>query len=99
MDVRIQAVQFTADQKLRDYINQKVGKLEQHFDRISSVEVYLKLESNSTVKDKIVSIRCNVPGPDLYAEETSKKFEEGIDSAIGSLRRQIKKRKTKMGKR
>ena len=97
MNITIQAVQFTADKQLLEFIQKKIEKLSQFFDRITSVDVYLKLDNQSSqVKDKVVSLRCNIPGNQLFAEETSKKFEEGIDQAILALKRQLKKHKEKV---
>ncbi len=99
MNIDIQTVQFTADQKLVDFIEKKAKKLEQFFDRITSIEVYLKLDNKSSqVKDKVVSVRANIPGNQLFAEETSKVFEEGVDSAMDSLKRQLKRHKEKIRK-
>lgn len=98
MNVSIQAVAFSADQDLINVIEKKMSKLEQYHDRITGVEVYLKLDNKSTqIKDKIVSIRCQIPGVKaLFSEETGKKFEPAVDKAITALRRQIKKHKEKM---
>lgn len=100
MNISIQAVQFTADQKLVEFIEKRIAKLQQYFDRITSVEVYLKLENKSTqIKDKTVSIRCNIPGSNFYAEDTTAKFEASVDEVVDSLTRQIKKHKTKLHRR
>ena len=97
MNIKIQAIQFTADQKLLELIDKKVSKLEQFFDRITSVEVYLKLDSQSSqIKDKVVRLKCSVPGTQLFAEDTSKLFEEGIENTVNSIRRQLKRHKEKM---
>ena len=96
MDIKIQSVNFTADQKLLDYIEGKINKLERFFDRITKVEVFLKVDSQSQqVKDKVVSIRCNVPGNQFFAEESSKSFEAGAENASNALKRQIKRYKEK----
>ena len=43
----------------------------------------------------VVLIKANIPGSTLIAKEKSKKFEESIDLAVDSLKRQIEKIKTK----
>jgi len=96
MKINIQSVKFNADQKLVNHIESKLSKLERFFDHITGVDVFLKLdEQSSTVKDKVVSIRCRVPGTQLFAEETSKTFEVSVDQAMQSLSRQVKKYKAK----
>lgn len=97
MDIRVQAIQFDADTKLVELIEKKITKLQTFFDQIIDAEVYLKLENKSTqVKDKTVTIKLNIPGKTLAAEETSKLFEEATDLVVESLRRQLKKHKEKI---
>jgi putative sigma-54 modulation protein len=97
MKVEIQAVHFQADQKLKEFIERKVEKLETYFDRIIESNVTLSLEKNGTqVKNKIAVIKLSIPGNVLVARETTKLFEESVDMAVDSLRRQLKKYKSKV---
>lgn len=96
MDVNIQSIHFDADDKLIDFINRKLDKLETFDDKIIAADVYLKLDSHQQIKDKIVEIKINVPGTRLFSSETTKSFEESADLAVENLRRQIRKRKTKL---
>ena len=43
MEVRIQAIHFDASEKLQDFIQKKVAKLEKFCDDIKKVEVSLKV--------------------------------------------------------
>lgn len=93
MKITTEAIHFTADQKLLDYIDKKVGKLEQYFDKIIDAIVTLRLENSGQIKDKIVDIRLNVPGDTLYITEKSKTFETAVDSASAVMKRQLIKYK------
>ncbi len=93
MKVHTQSVHFSADAKLISFIEKKLGKLDQFFDRIVSANVILKLENSGQIKDKIAEIKINIPGAILYAKETNKTFEASIDNAISSLKRQVVKYK------
>ena len=96
MNVKIQTVRFNADEKLVDYINQKLQKLQVFHDRIVKVDVFLKLDNVvHTIKDKIAEIRVHVPRHNFFAKTTSKSFEESFDDALDSLLIQIKKKKQK----
>lgn len=96
MKIQIQALHFNADQSLKDFINKKLSKLETYYDRIIDSDVVLSLDHlNTQVKDKVVVIKTNIPGNTIIAKEKSKKFEEAIDLAVASLKRQIEKIKTK----
>ncbi|MGK0363566.1 MAG: putative sigma-54 modulation protein [Saprospiraceae bacterium] len=95
MTIHTNAVAFKADSKLIDFINAKLTKLEQLFDRIIDARVVLKLENSGQVRDKIAEVRINLPGHVLIAKESHKTFEASIDATIDNLKRQIKRYKTK----
>lgn len=96
MNVKINAVGFVADVKLRDLLTTKLDKLNTFFDNIIDTEVFLKLDSNQTVKDKIIELKVHIPGKTLFVSETTKSFEESLDLSIDVMSRQIKKEKEKM---
>ena len=94
MKVRIQSSQFTVAEHLSEFIEKKMQKLEQFFDRIIDAEVYLSLDGNNrVVRDKTVKVKVNLPGNQVVAIETDKLFEPAIDAAVESIRRQIKRYK------
>lgn len=99
MRVYTEAVQFKADQKLVDFVDRKLGKVEQFFDKIIEARVTLKLENSGQVRDKIAEARLQVPGEVLFAKASSKTFEASVDTVVQSLKRQIKKHKEKLRKR
>lgn len=91
MKVTFQTVRFTADQKLTDYINEKLQKLERFHSKIIESIVYLKLENSGQVKDKVIELKINIPGNTLMASNTDKTFESSFDGAMESIKRQLKK--------
>lgn len=95
MTIRIEAVHFTADEKLKSLIEEKLAKLQKIFDRITSIDVYLKLENSGQVKDKIVELKANLPGAVLFSEDKEKSFEAALDGSCENMRRQVKKYKDK----
>ncbi len=97
MKIQIQSLHFTADKKLLDFIGKKLNKLDQYYDRIIDSDVILSLENlNTQIKDKVVVIRTKIPGSTLIARERAKAFEESVDLAIESLRRQLERYKSKI---
>jgi len=98
MKVHTQSLHFSADKNLILFIEKKLGKLNQLFDRIIDADVILKLENSGQVKDKIAEVKITLPGSVLYVKESNKSFEASIDSATSTLKRQLikyKKRKLK----
>lgn len=96
MKVRTEAVQFKADSKLIEYLDKKLQKLDNFFDRIIDADVKFRLENSGQVRDKITEIKLKVPGNTLFVKEVDKSFEAGIDLATDNLKRQLKKYKGKI---
>ena len=97
MNVNIQTVHFDADQKLIQYVNQKIEKLPQFHDRIINVDVFLKLDNVvHNIKDKIAEIRVKVPRCEFFVKSTSKSFQASFDEALESMINQIKRKKEKI---
>lgn len=96
MNVRISSIHFTADSKLRAYIEKKLSKLEQVFDRIVSVDVTLKLENTGQIRDKIVDLKVKVPNRVLLASESHQTFETAADKSVDNMTRQVRKYKEKL---
>jgi len=96
MNVNIQTVHFDADIKLVSYIEKKLSKLSQYHDRITKVDVYLKLDNIvHTIKDKVAEIKVLIPRHEFFVKQSSKSFEESFDAAMESVITQIKRKKEK----
>ena len=97
MNIQLKTVHFTADQKLIDFVNKKVSKLDTYFEGIIGIEVILKVDKPETVNNKIAEIKLSIPGYDyLFAEKQADSFEESLDLAIEAIRRQLAKFKEKL---
>ncbi len=97
MNVNIQTVHFDADAKLLTYVEKKVLKLTQFHDRITKVDVYLKLDNVvHNIKDKIAEIKVHIPRHEFFVKQSSKSFEESFDMALESVITQIKRKKEKL---
>ena len=95
MKLQMQSIHFDADKNLLDFIQRKMDKLETFYDRILGGEVYLKIENDSNGANKLVHIKVNIPGNDLMAKEHGATFEEAVDLAYESLKRQLSRLKEK----
>ena len=95
MKLQMHAIHFDADSKLSDFAQKKLDKLETFYDRIIDGEVFMRVESDGARENKIVEVKMNIPGEQLFAKAKSKSFEAAIDEATEALRRQLKKFKEK----
>ncbi|HNQ26386.1 MAG TPA: ribosome-associated translation inhibitor RaiA [Aquaticitalea sp.] len=96
MKVNTQSVNFTADKKLIDFIQKRMDKLDQYYDKVIQSDVYLKVDNTSEKENKIFEVKVSVPGDSIVVKKQCKTFEEGADSAAASIERQLKKRKEKL---
>ena len=98
MKININSVHFKADQKLEDFITQKLEKVCAKNPDVIGAEVTLKLDNTDTPENKIVDIRIMLKGNDLFASKVSKSFEESTDEVIDALKKQLEKYKGKNDK-
>jgi putative sigma-54 modulation protein len=96
MEIQMHSIHFKADQKLLDFVKEKLDKLEHFSQRIINAEVFLRLDKDKEKENKIIEIKLNVPGKELFAKKQTKSFEESTDEAIEALRNQLLKEKEKM---
>jgi len=94
MEIKVQSIHFDADQKLVTFVEDKLTKLTQYYDKIIVGDVFLKLEP-SDIENKVTEIKLSIPGKDLFAKKQCRTFEEATDEAVEALRRQISKHKSK----
>ena len=94
MEIKVQSIHFDADQKLITFIEERLNKLTQYYDKIIGGDVFLKLEP-ADKENKVAEIKLIIPGKDLFAKKQCKSFEEATDEAVEALRKQINKHKSK----
>lgn len=76
---------------LRDYVNNKLSKLQRHFDNITNTAVTLSVEKLVQKAEANV----HVAGADLFATCESEDMYAAIDSLTDKLDRQLIKHKEK----
>jgi len=96
MKVNAQSVNFNADVKLIQFVQNRLDKLDTFYDKVISSDVYLKLDNTSSKENKIAEIKLNIPRDKFVIKKQCKSFEEAVDSACSSLERKLKKRKEKV---
>ena len=79
MEIKINAVGFSASSQLEDFIQKKISKLDKYHDGIIGSEVTLKLEKDDNLENKVVEVLLNVKGQEVFAKKNAKKFEEAVE--------------------
>ncbi|MBD9179213.1 MAG: ribosome-associated translation inhibitor RaiA [Odoribacter splanchnicus] len=95
MDIKINAVGFSASAQLEDFIQKKLTRLEKYNDAILGVDVALKLEKDDNLENKVAEVNVSIKGQDVFAKKNAKKFEEAIDELYDVIKRQLVKIKEK----
>lgn len=99
MEIKINSVHFTADKKLVDFVNKKVGKLDTFFDGIIYSEVILKVLKPEVADNKVAEVKLSIPANGyLFAKKQADTFEEAVDLSIDALKKQLDKYKEKLKK-
>ena len=96
MEVRIQSIHFDASEKLQEFIQKKVAKLEKFCDDIKKVEVSLKVVKPETAMNKEAGIKVLALNAEFFAEKVSDTFEESVDVCVDALSKQLTKAKEKL---
>lgn len=96
MKVHAQSINFNASEQLLDFTQKKLETLNKFHDKIVDADVYFKLENSSDKENKITEIKINIPGNELVVKKQFKTFEEGVSTAVESLKRRLKKSKEKL---
>ena len=93
MKINVKSLKFDADQKLLDYVEKKVGKLEKFFDNLGDIDVTLSLLPDPDNKN--VRIQTRFPGEDLVIERNAKSFEEAVTESVDAMKEKIVRAKEK----
>lgn len=93
MDVRIQAINFDATEKLVAFINKKAERLARHNAAITTFDAKLTVVKPETAMNKETVVKVTMPQGEMVASKVADSFEEAIDLSIEALERQLEKRK------
>ncbi|HHJ12628.1 MAG TPA: ribosome-associated translation inhibitor RaiA [Chromatiales bacterium] len=92
MQINIDGHHVEVTDALRQYVKEKIGRLERHFDHVTNVHVVLKVERH------VQKAECEMhaSGTQIFAEATGDDMYAAIDALVDKLDRQILKHKEKL---
>ena len=94
MNLNITGKDFELTDSIKNYITEKIGKLEKYFGSDFDAVATLKIEGNNQVAE----IRVNIASETFKAATASKDLYASVDKDIEILEGQIRKSKTKRDK-
>ncbi len=81
---------------IKAYAKEKLGKVANHYDQITGIDVVLSVIKNPSVAEKhIAEVSCKFTSGQVVVEETAESMYASIDLVADKLDRQVKKYKEK----
>ena len=94
MKINIRGNKLEVTEAIKDYIFEKLGKLDKYFSNPEEINATVCLKVRG--KEQIVEITIPIKKAILRCEESNNDLYASIDFAIDKLERQIRKNKTKI---
>ncbi|RDB44496.1 ribosome-associated translation inhibitor RaiA [Halomonas sp. DQ26W] len=91
MQVNITGHHVELTDALRDYVSEKLTRVQRHYDNITNVQVTLSVEKER----QLAACTLHAAGADLHAESTDSDMYAAIDALTDKLDRQLVKHKEK----
>ena len=94
MEIIIRGDKIEVTQAMKDYINEKLKRLEKYLEKSEEVRANVVVK----VKGHMQSVEITIPLHNfiIRSEETQDDFYAAVDKAIDVMERQIRKNKTKI---
>lgn len=77
---------------MRAYVDEKIARLERHFDHVSNVHVILSIEK----LQKKAEATVHISGADVFADSVHEDMYAAIDALVDKLDRQVLRHKEKI---
>ena len=95
MDILIRADGVELTEKLREAVNQKIGRVRQYAPRALRARVHLhKVRATASAHQFRARVHYELPGNDLSAEHTAHDPVAALDLVAEKIERRLRKRKT-----
>lgn len=96
MSLIIKGKNIEVTQPLRDYAEEKIGKIKKYYEHIIKSEIEFTVERNPSIsKNQTVEVTLFTKGPIFRAKESTNDMYASIDIVMEKLERQVEKYKGK----
>ena len=94
MEIIIRGDKLKVTDAMKDYIEEKIGKLDKYIEDDSNVRatVVVKVKNHSQIVEVTIPLKSFI----LRSEEIQDNFYAAVDKALDKLERQIRKNKTRL---
>lgn len=94
MQINVSGQQIEITGPLRDYVSEKIGRIQKHFDHVTNTNVVLHFEKKKNRHSAEATI--NTKGAQLHADSQGDDMYAVIDALADKLDRQVLKHKEKL---
>ena len=97
MELQIRGDKITVTKSIKDYITEKLGKLDKYFENANKIkaQIIIRVKNN----EEIIEVTVPTNKFTLRAEEKHNDLYAAIDLVVDKLERQIRKNKTKLNRK
>lgn len=82
---------------IKEYVEEKIGRITNHYDQIQKLEVTLSVTKNPSVAENhTAEVACLVAGATIHVKEEAESMYASIDLVADKLNRQVIKHKEKL---
>ena len=92
MQVNLTGHHVDITEPLRAYVDEKISRLERHFDHVTNVHVILSVEKLQQKAEATV----HIAGADVFADAVHQDMYAAIDALVDKLDRQVIRHKEKL---
>jgi putative sigma-54 modulation protein len=97
MQITVSGQQIEITDPLRNYVAEKIGRIQKHFDHVTNTNVVLHYEKKKN--RHLAEATINAKGAQLHADSEGADMYAAIDALADKLDRQVVKHKEKISDR
>ncbi len=91
MNINISGRHLEVTPAIRDYVINKISRVERHFDKVAEAHVVLSIER----LDHIAEVNMRAHGKDIHCSAVNENLYAAIDLLADKIERQVRKTKEK----
>ena len=96
MHIHVNGKNIEITDAIKAYVKEKVGKVANHYDQITGIDVILSVIKNPAATGKhVAEVSCKMNTGVVHCEESAESMYASIDLLADKLDRQVKKFKDK----
>ena len=96
MHIHVNGKNIEITDAIKAYVKEKIGKVANHYDQVTGIDVVLSVIKNPAATGKhVAEVSCKMNTGVVHCEESAESMYASIDLIADKLDRQVKKVKSK----